>query len=296
MASFTSHPPIESDSQPSVPRLRLNPIPHRGAVLDGGWWPRSGDPVAELPGLVLALDDRRGPVHLLELGVTGWYRRPGFLAVAGRAVRLSWSLETPPDLLVAVGANGSRTRLLVVPPGVAAFSAWSAIDLAALSTNTSRASEIMDAASLLMPSPRTPQEMDWESEGGGLYQAGGRRTRVSRRSAVSWRKHKRGTLVRVVGDIDLVTFSEYRTRLFEVVRDRGERGRRGEKVVIDLSGVVFFSAAGLSLLAEVRDRAERAGVDLRLAAPSARVAALLELTGRHGLPPVHATVGEAMAG
>ncbi|WP_306368282.1 STAS domain-containing protein [Nocardiopsis sp. CC223A] len=289
MASFTSHPPVISDTPPSVPRLRLNPIPHHGAVLDGGWWPRSGDPVAELPGLILAIDDRRGPVHLLELGVVGWSRRPALLAVAGRAVRLSWSLETPPDLLVAVGDNGARTRLLVVPPGVAAFAAWSALDLAILSTNTKQAAEIMDVASLIAPPPRTPPETDWESEGGGLYEKDEGSVRVSRRGAVSWRRHPGGTLVRLSGEIDLVTVPEYRTRLFAVLRERGDR------VVVDLSGVTFFGAAGLSLLAEVRARAERAGTDLRLAAPPEPVARLMELTGTHGLPPVHATVGEAMA-
>ncbi|MFL1427593.1 MULTISPECIES: STAS domain-containing protein [unclassified Nocardiopsis] len=289
MSAFTQRPPAVSDTPPSTPRLRLNPIPHHGAVLDGGWWPRSGDPVAELPGLVLAIDDRRGPVHLLELGVTGWYHRPGLLAVAGRAIRLSWSLEMPPDLVVAVGDNGRRTRLLVVPPGVAAFSAWSALDLAILSTNTRKADEIMDVASLLPPPPRTPPEMNWESEGGGLYEENEEDARVSRRGAVSWREHDRGTLVRVSGDVDLVTIPGYRTRLFEVLRDHGDR------VVIDLSGVTFFGAAGLSLLAEVRARAERSGTDLRLAAPSGRVARVLELTGTRGLPPIHATVGEAMA-
>lgn len=288
MSAFTQRPPVVSDTPPSIPRLRLNPIPHHDAVLDGGWWPRSGDPVAELPGLVLAIDERRGPVHLIGLGVIGWSHRPVLLAVAGRVIHLSWSLETPPDLLVAVGDNGARTRLLVVPPGVAAFTAWSALDLAILATNTKRAAEIMDVASLLPPPPRTPAETDWESEGGMLYDEEKGGPRVSRRSAVSWGAHPGGTLVRISGDIDLATAPGYRTRLFEVLRDRGDR------VVVDLSGVTFFGAAGLSLLAEARARAERTGIDLRLAAPSGRVARVLELTGTHGLPPVHTTVGEAM--
>ncbi|MDE3724386.1 STAS domain-containing protein [Nocardiopsis sp. N85] len=288
MAAFTRRPPAVSETPPSVPRLRLNPISHRGAVLDGGWWPRSGDPVAELPGLVLAIDDRLGPVHLLELGVTGWYHRPDLLAVAGRAIRLSWSLEMPPDLVVAVGRNGTRTRLLVVPPGVTTFAAWSALDLAILSTNTEKAAENMDVAGMSPPSPRTAPETDWESEGGELYDED-RRAYPSRRVAVSREERAGRTLLRISGDIDLMTAPGYRTRLFEVLRDGGDR------VVLDLSGVTFFSAAGLSLLAETRARAERAGVDLRLAAPSARVVRLLELTGTHGLPPLHPTVREALS-
>ncbi|CAL9450902.1 hypothetical protein SUDANB121_02454 [Nocardiopsis dassonvillei] len=287
MASFTPHPPAVSETPPSDPRLRLNPVHHHGAVLDGGWWPRSGDPVAELPGLILAIDDRRGPVQLVELGVTGWFHRPGLLSVAGRAVHLSWSLEMPPDLVVTVGGNGVRTRLLVVPPGAAAFAAWSALDLAILSADTTRATEAVDVASLF-PSPRTPPETDWESEGGTLHDEEEGRPRAPRRSAVSWDAHPGGTLVRISGDIDLASAPGYRTRLFEVLRDRDD------KVVVDLSGVAFFGAAGLSLLAEVRARAERMGTDLRLAAPSGRVARVLEITGTRGLPPVHTTVREAM--
>ena len=36
----------------SPPRLHLAPVRAGRAVLDGGWWPRSWDPVAELPGPV----------------------------------------------------------------------------------------------------------------------------------------------------------------------------------------------------------------------------------------------------
>ncbi|PDP88504.1 hypothetical protein CQJ94_05730 [Glycomyces fuscus] len=294
MAPFTQRPPTVADTPPSVPRLRLNSTPYRGAVLDGGWWPRSGDPVAELPGLVLALDTYRGPVHGLELGVTGWQARPGLLAVAGRAVHLSWSLDTPPDLLVAVACNGSRTRLLVVPPGVGEFTAASALDLAALTTNTDRPSEIMDVASMLPPPPRTAPESAWESEGGLLHGAEGP-AQASRReeaagddvlheeSAVPGR-----TVVRIRGGIDLTTVPAYRDRLFDAVLADADR------IVVDLSGVTFFSAAGISLMAAAWVRARALGVDLRLAAPSDQVRNLLELVGTRELPPVHTTTEEAL--
>src|SRR5690606_27795732 len=170
MAPYAYRPPPASAAPSAAPRLRLNPALRHGAVLDGGWWPRSGEPAAELPGLIRALDGRRGPVQRIELGATGWRNRPDLLPVAGRSVRLSWSPEMPPDLLVAVGPGGSRTSLLVVPPGVNAFTARSALDLAALATNTADASEVMDAAILLPPPPRTEPESVWESEGGRLYE------------------------------------------------------------------------------------------------------------------------------
>lgn len=155
------------------PRLRLAPAPHPGAALDGGWWPVSAEPAAELPGLVLALDRLRGAVRRIELGIRGWQDKPARIEAGGREVGLAWSTETPPDLVVAIGLDGTRTRLLVVPPFVGAFTASAALDLAALATNTAGASAVMDAASRLVPPPGTGPEVDWESEGGGLYNGTG---------------------------------------------------------------------------------------------------------------------------
>src|ERR1700739_2190822 len=59
-----------------APRLCLGPgLPHC-TVLDGGWWPRSADPAAELPGLISAIDDRRGRVTRVMLGPAGWDSQP----------------------------------------------------------------------------------------------------------------------------------------------------------------------------------------------------------------------------
>jgi hypothetical protein len=66
-------------------------IPGSGP-LDGGSWPRSTDPVAELPGLVLAIDHLRGPVRQLILNAQGWDSHPRRLGVAGRAT----SRASPP--------------------------------------------------------------------------------------------------------------------------------------------------------------------------------------------------------
>ena len=40
-----------SPTPPATPRLRLQPDRPTYTLLDGGWWPRSADPAAELPGL-----------------------------------------------------------------------------------------------------------------------------------------------------------------------------------------------------------------------------------------------------
>src|SRR5690606_30268251 len=270
MAPYAYRPPPASGASSAAPRLRLNPALRHGAVLDGGWWPRSGEPAAELPGLIRALDGRRGPVQRIELGATGWRSRPDLLQAAGRPVRLCWSSEMPSDLLVAVGPGDARTRLLVVPPGVSVFTARSALDLAALTSNTAGASEIMDAASLLPPPPRTEPESVWESEGGRLYEGGEHPGSSGRHggTAVALRQERAGpdrTLVRVSGQVDLMPAPECRAGLLAAVRPGAGR------VVVDLSGVTFFGAAGVSMLAAVWNRAGEASVDLRVAAPSAHV-------------------------
>src|SRR5207237_8067279 len=94
---------------PSRPRLRLQPDLAARRLLDGGWWPRSADPAAELPGLILALDERHGsfhPVTRIMLGMAGWDPgRPRRLQVGGpagsRVVRLGWFASQPAGLLTA---------------------------------------------------------------------------------------------------------------------------------------------------------------------------------------------------
>ena len=39
---------------------------------DGGWWPRSADPAAEMPGVILAVGERHGPITRVMLGHAGW--------------------------------------------------------------------------------------------------------------------------------------------------------------------------------------------------------------------------------
>jgi hypothetical protein len=52
-----------SPAPPSRPRLRLQPNLSARMLLDGGWWPRSADPAAELPGLILAIEERHAAIQ-----------------------------------------------------------------------------------------------------------------------------------------------------------------------------------------------------------------------------------------
>lgn len=158
--------PVFGGSGLSVPRLRLGPVLPRRTLLDGGWWPRSADPVAELPGLIHAIDDRRGRVTRLMLGPAGWDSQPRWLGGAGRAVPLDWFPGQPAGVLTAF-CNGDRVDLLVVPPGSAEADALGAMDLAAQAVNLIRVPDIL--ATLTSAAHPTETELElsvWESEGG----------------------------------------------------------------------------------------------------------------------------------
>jgi hypothetical protein len=177
-------------SPPSAPRLRLRPEASPGAArtaLDGAWWPRSGDPAAELPGLILALqdhgpiDDHRPVTHVL-LRVGDWDERPRRLRVDGpadtRVVRLSWFESLPAGLFTAIHADGRRVDLLTVPVSTTRGEAEAVMELASHPANHLHTPGLL-AALTVPPEPGRAEaradsenagesESAWESEGGRL--------------------------------------------------------------------------------------------------------------------------------
>lgn len=131
----------------SRPRLCLQPDRSARMLLDGGWWPRSADPAAELPGLILALDERHGPfnpITRIMVGMAGWDpSRPRRLQVGApagrRVVRIGWFATMPAGLLIATSARGQRTDLLTVPSDGNDQAARAAMDQAARVGNRTHA-------------------------------------------------------------------------------------------------------------------------------------------------------------
>lgn len=164
-----------SPSEPSTtPRLRLEPTGSTRTLLDGGWWPRSTDPAAELPDLILAIDRMRGPITRLILSVDGWTPRPRRLAVAGRGTRLGYFTSQHTALLTARCDNGGRVDLLVVPPDTAHPTAEAAMVLAATANNLVHPQQLL-AAAASTPGTRGDHELPeqvWETEGGHLPTTG----------------------------------------------------------------------------------------------------------------------------
>lgn len=162
---------------PTQPRLSLPDVRAGRAVLDGAWWPRSRDPVAELPGLVLALTERFGPIRRLILNSTTWDGRFQRLEVGARVVRIGWFSTVDPGLMIATTDRGDQIDLLIVPPEATSAVAAAAMAAAADPANRLRAPAVL-AASRTAPTAERDEGVDprtvWDNEGGHARAAASR--------------------------------------------------------------------------------------------------------------------------
>jgi len=154
----------------STPRLAFPSVRARHAVVDAGWWPRSWDPVAELPGLVEALSDRYGPIrHLMLSSVTwpGGFRR---LGVGKAVVRVGWFTSLDPAVVIATTDAGDQLDILVVPPGTAPAAAGLAMTAAADPADPRRPSDRLAAftTSALDAAADPEPAAVWDNEGGRI--------------------------------------------------------------------------------------------------------------------------------
>ncbi|MEV3923717.1 STAS domain-containing protein [Actinomadura coerulea] len=95
------------------------------------------------------------------------------------------------------------------------------------------------------------------------------------------------TVITISGDLDISSAPSLREPLETALRDAGPL------VVIDLSGVTFCDAAGLTLLTGARRITEPEGVTLVLAAPRPHMVRLLRVSGLSRVFAVRPTVDAA---
>jgi anti-sigma B factor antagonist len=97
----------------------------------------------------------------------------------------------------------------------------------------------------------------------------------------------RGTVVRVMGELDLASSSQFE----QVLQSTDLEGR----VVVDLTECDFIDSSGLRVLLAGAMRAESEGGRLVLVAPEPNIRRVLELTGVESKLPVHETREAAFA-
>jgi hypothetical protein len=152
-----------STRPPALPglRLQLDPTMAGTGAVDGGWWPRSRDPDAELPDLIAGLESSLGPVTRVALNLDAWDTAPRRVAVDGRRVRVGWFRQMDAHMIGLTRAFQDRVVLLVVPPQATTAAAGIAMAMAADATNNVRPTDILAAAGFdgQDPAPMPPQPL-----------------------------------------------------------------------------------------------------------------------------------------
>jgi hypothetical protein len=143
----TAVPPAGKSAPPEL-RLRLDSTLAGGGVLDGGWWPRSRDPHAELPVLIAGLDTALGTITRVTLNLDAWDSAPRRVAVDGRRIRVGWFRGMDAHTIGVTRAFQDRLALLVVPPQATTAAAGTAMAMAADATNSAGPADILAASGI----------------------------------------------------------------------------------------------------------------------------------------------------
>jgi hypothetical protein len=193
MMPLLNNQPIMSVPVTESLRLAVKPSATALGVVDGGWWPRSRDPVAELPALIAAVDRPGEHVERVALSMPAWTGAPRKLTVGGRRVRLDWFQTWDAAMVrLLIGSNRRPMDLLVIPVETSEDTATAALARAADPDNTDGGADILAAAvvdaaarnhsrrvhpaaavALRIPLPQWAEhaeEDNWETEGGRVKQ------------------------------------------------------------------------------------------------------------------------------
>jgi hypothetical protein len=115
-AALSTDPAISVEPVRAEVRLRMKPNTAARGHVDGAWWPRSHDPAAEFPGLVLVMSSWVGPIRRVTYHLHDWDTTKRELTVEGWTVTLIGLPTLDANTVVVTGSNQRRMMLLVVPP------------------------------------------------------------------------------------------------------------------------------------------------------------------------------------
>lgn len=94
-------------------------------------------------------------------------------------------------------------------------------------------------------------------------------------------------VVSIAGELDMATVQEAGSALEDAITP-------GKPVVIDMTGLTFFSSAGLTLLARLHEKRRQSPLDVHLVADQRVVILPMRLSGLHDLFPLHNTLDGAL--
>lgn len=128
-------------------RVSLKPAGSAKGFFDGGWWPRSREPVAEFSALISSLAERFGSVDRIGYSRGSWDTAPDQLLVGENTVRLQGFRGMNAHTVILIGPNLAHFTLLVVPAHAAADLANAALDMTAAVDCVADAEHLLTAIS-----------------------------------------------------------------------------------------------------------------------------------------------------
>jgi hypothetical protein len=162
--------------------LRLTVKPHRAAMgmIDGAWWPRSREPLAEFPAMIAGIERRLGRPDRVAFNVNAWAEAPGRIVVDDEVVRLEGFRSLDERTVLVSGYGWHRMVLLVIPPEADEHAAAAALARAAAPDNIEEAAQILircgidpGLADVPIPAPadgRREVNSRWEAGESRVYQ------------------------------------------------------------------------------------------------------------------------------
>ncbi|MEV4315499.1 DUF5994 family protein [Actinocrispum sp. NPDC049592] len=112
-------------------RLTLKPPSSPEGAIDGGWWPRSMDPMAEFPAMIAGVTKQVGPVSRVAYNMDAWGDAPRRMVIDGEVVHLDGVSSVDPRTVFVSGFGWQCMTLLVVPPDASDNTAQAALVSAA---------------------------------------------------------------------------------------------------------------------------------------------------------------------
>jgi hypothetical protein len=149
-------------------RVSLTPKSSLAGQLDGAWWPYSRDLEAELPVLLVALDEPWGRITRVTVNPTRWPVVPHTVPMDGRTLHVGWFTEQDPDKLILLSYTVGRWDLLVIPPETSPAAAARLMAAAAIPGSVLTAGVLMANETVIGRGIRDARRREdtWESEGG----------------------------------------------------------------------------------------------------------------------------------